>query len=140
MKAGTIHVRRDLDLKTGKDDTLKTPAARRDIPIPAPLKTILEERIGIGNAYVLQNRDGGAWCLRTYTRHYDKIAKLVPGVTAHYFRHNYATLLYDEGIDVLTASRILGHSDPRTTMTIYTDLERSRKIASETDAIKDAFK
>jgi integrase len=140
LKEGTIHVRRDLDLKTGKDDTLKTPAARRDIPIPAPLKAILEEHIGIGNTYVLQSRNGGAWCLRTYTRHYDKIARLVPGVTAHYFRHNYATLLYDEGIDVLTASRILGHSDPRTTMTIYTDLERSRKIASETDSIKDAFK
>ncbi|MBR5632821.1 MAG: site-specific integrase [Clostridia bacterium] len=139
MKEGVMHIVRDLDLKTGKDDTLKTAAARRDIPVPAPLKAILTEYRGIGNTYVLQNRDGGAWCLRTYTRHYDKIAKLVPGVTAHYFRHNYATLLYDEGIDVLTASRILGHSDPRTTMTIYTDLERSRKIASQTDAVKGAF-
>ena len=36
LKTGTIHVRRDLDLKTGKDDTLKTPAARRDIPIRCP--------------------------------------------------------------------------------------------------------
>lgn len=139
LRAGVIHVRRDLDLNTGKEDTVKTAAGVRDIPIPPPLAEILREYKGLDNVYVLQSKNGKAWCLRTWTRHYAKIKALLPDVTAHYFRHNYATLLYDAGIDVLTASRILGHSDPRTTMSIYTDLERSRKVAAGKVAVRGAF-
>jgi len=44
-------------------------------------------------------------------------------LTPHYFRHNYASILYRSGVDVLTAQRFLGHTDPTTTMRIYTHLE-----------------
>ena len=39
-------------------------------------------------------------------------------LTPHYFRHNYASILYRSGVDVLTAQRYLGHTDPTTTMRI----------------------
>lgn len=44
-------------------------------------------------------------------------------LTAHYFRHNYATLLYYAGVDLLDAQRYLGHEDPETTLRIYTHLQ-----------------
>jgi len=45
-------------------------------------------------------------------------------ITAHYLRHTYATLLYMSGVDELTAAKLLGHSDVRTTIAIYTHLQK----------------
>lgn len=66
--------------------------------------------------------------------------------TAHQLRHTYATMLYDAGVDVLTAQRLLGHADVQTTMRIYTHLSKQKEqqsiaalnahIGSEIAAIK----
>jgi integrase len=44
------------------------------------------------------------------------------GVTIHSLRHTYAYLLKQQGVHVTTAQRLLGHSDPRITMGIYTQV------------------
>jgi site-specific recombinase XerD len=36
--------------------------------------------------------------------------------------HSYAYLLKQQGVNVTTAQRLLGHSDPRVTMSIYTQV------------------
>jgi len=46
-------------------------------------------------------------------------------ITPHMFRHNFATRLYEAGIDPLVASKILGHADYSTTAKIYTHLDKS---------------
>lgn len=43
-------------------------------------------------------------------------------LTPHYFRHNFASILYNAGVDVLTAQKYLGHKDIRTTLAIYSHL------------------
>ena len=40
----------------------------------------------------------------------------------HSLRHTYAYLLKQQGVHVTTAQRLLGHSDPRVTMGIYTQV------------------
>ncbi len=50
--------------------------------------------------------------------------------TAHWLRHTYATMLYMAGVDVLTAKDLLGHSDIKTTLGIYTHLDTKFKIRS----------
>ena len=46
----------------------------------------------------------------------------------HSLRHTYASILYEAGVDTLTAKELLGHSDVKTTMGIYTHLsERGKK-------------
>ena len=47
---------------------------------------------------------------------------LIKPFTAHQLRHTYATLLYEAGVDVLTAQRLLGHANVETTLGIYTHL------------------
>jgi site-specific recombinase XerD len=37
-------------------------------------------------------------------------------------RHSYAYLLKQQGVHVTTAQRLLGHSDPRVTLNIYTQV------------------
>ena len=44
------------------------------------------------------------------------------GVDIHSLRHTYAYLLKQHGVHVTTAQRLLGHSDPRVTMSIYTQV------------------
>lgn len=44
------------------------------------------------------------------------------GVTIHSLRHTYAYILKQQGVHVTTAQRLLGHSDPRITMGIYTQV------------------
>jgi integrase len=42
------------------------------------------------------------------------------GVTIHSLRHTYAYILKQQGVHVTTAQRLLGHSDPKVTLAIYT--------------------
>lgn len=51
-------------------------------------------------------------------------------LTAHIMRHGYATMLYDAGVDVYAAQKLLGHADVQTTLTIYTHLKALREKES----------
>ena len=50
--------------------------------------------------------------------------------TAHQLRHTYASMLYAAGVDVKSASELLGHSDIQITIKIYTHLSEKRKKIS----------
>ncbi len=56
-------------------------------------------------------------------------------LTAHYFRHNFASICYNAGVDVLTAQKYLGHSDPKTTLDIYSHLSEAKEKQSESKLI-----
>lgn len=51
-------------------------------------------------------------------------------LTAHDFRHGYATMLFEAEVDVYTAQKLLGHADIETTMAIYTHLRAKKKQES----------
>ena len=58
---------------------------------------------------------------RNITRYWTNIRKLT-GIekNIHCFRHTCATLWLEKGIPVAEVSRILGHSDPTITYSMYT--------------------
>ena len=66
-----------------------------------------------------------------------KIPMLITPFTPHELRHTFCTIMYEAGIDALTAKEQLGHSDIKTTLSIYTHLSSQHK---ENDVKKlDAF-
>lgn len=54
----------------------------------------------------------------------------IPRITPHWLRHTFATLLYMSGVDVMTAKEQLGHADIKTTLSIYTHLDKQFKHKS----------
>ena len=57
----------------------------------------------------------------------DNIAITIKPFTPHCLRHTFCTIMYESGVDVLTAKEQLGHSDIRTTLAIYTHLDQKHK-------------
>ena len=55
------------------------------------------------------------------------IPELVEPFTAHQLRHTYCTMLYLAGVDLKTASKLMGHSDVKITLDIYTHLDEKYK-------------
>lgn len=60
---------------------------------------------------------------------------MMPSVTAHQFRHSFASDLYRAGVGEMEAMRILGHADISTTHKIYTHLreQQLRSAAAKLD-------
>lgn len=52
---------------------------------------------------------------------------VIDNLTPHMLRHTYATMLYISGVEVLTAKEQLGHTDIKTTLDIYTHLDKQYK-------------
>ena len=50
--------------------------------------------------------------------------------TPHCLRHTYCTMLYEAGVDPLVAKELMGHSDIKTTLGIYTHLSHTHKTAN----------
>ena len=135
-----ISVRRDIDLHTDDIGKLKSKASQRDVPIPSELYDALIARRGIG--WVFTKRDGqhlergtaySIWkVLMAAVLEVDPSLEQKNGrcaLTAHYLRHNYASILYNAGVDVLTAQKFLGHATPHITLAIYTHLSKEKETA-----------
>ena len=65
-----------------------------------------------------------------------------PTLTAHCMRHGYATVLFEAGVDVMTAKKLLGHAQIETTMAVYThlrELQEKKSLAKLGAHIEDAL-
>ncbi len=140
----------------GKPHSLKNTPSDRFIPIPEALMLLLKPRAGLRDTYIVQSPATGRWmrstdqeCLwdRLMRRAYDAdqsiefrqsisshwgkedverwIKRSV--ITPYFLRHNYATMLHAKGIDVVTASRWMGHVNPLTMMEFYVHLDAAKE-------------
>lgn len=140
----TISITKSFDFKTNTIKGPKTKAGHRLVSIPDELSDFLS-RQPRKSLYVVVNAEGQpmsepAWqrlwkyYMNALNREYGDFSKIerkdkrtalpmvIDTFTLHCLRHTYATILYDAGVDVLTAKKLLGHSDVKTTLGIYTHL------------------
>ncbi len=112
----------------------KTLAGIRTVPLLPDLKIALDVPEDVrGDDYVFHGEDPTKpMQLSTFRRrwsHYCREHNL-PGLTPHVLRHSYATMLFEAGVDVYTAQRLLGHADIETTMAVYTHLREQKQNES----------
>lgn len=117
-------------------DDLKTDSSRRDIPIPpillAHLESLRKEKgdgyiFDVDNPSLRQNINGNLQRMcrvnndgtpRTFETN-NRTAVLDFYVHPHLLRHTYATICFEQGLDVKEVQYLLGHSSPDMTMKVY---------------------
>lgn len=148
FKLKAISVTKSLDYTVGASPKIKPPktdAGNRVIPIIDVLyDELVEAKNASSSEYVFPAQDstrggkgGGIMTLRGYEGawlRYCTAAGLMdgdkPAITAHNLRHGTATLMFELGVDELTAQRILGHSRIEITREIYTELRAAQNKKS----------
>jgi integrase len=116
----------------------KTKAGRRAISIPPSIVAELrdhwrrqqEGRLGLGMGkagpyeLVFARADGSPWPPDSLTTAWQKTvtALKLPKVTLHALRHTHVSQLIASGLDVVTVSRRIGHSNPTVTLAVYAHL------------------
>ncbi|MBQ3119947.1 MAG: site-specific integrase [Peptococcaceae bacterium] len=128
------------------EKTPKTNAGIRTIPIPDVLAEILRKqkhrynlcKIRYGKDFVDSNRvlfkeDGSEYAVCTISSRYTEFMKeqtVVPYYSLHKLRHTFASILASINTPVKDVQEMLGHSDIKTTMSVYTHgFEASKRTA-----------
>ena len=130
----TMHIQRALTPSKGKIviDKPKSKNSDRIIPFSADFARYLKSFMN-DNEFVIGNK--GYMPPDTYNKNIRKFMKElsdatgIPILTPHELRHTYGTLKREEGVDIYTIQRLMGHSDISTTASIYVhnDIEVLRK-------------
>ena len=125
----------------------KTDSGVRTIPLPdAILDAVKAARRAAKSAMVCPAADGSIMSEMAFKRawesymHYLNIQaggrdasrtrpklSVIDNLTPHMFRHTYATILYNAGVDVKSAQRFMGHADINVTLKIYTHLSAQKE-------------
>lgn len=148
--AGVIHITKKLNYAFGNipklENHLKSENGRRDIPLLKPLADVLpRNRIG----KIFANQDGDyltdsqmkcAWNMYCRDAGLMKLVhnefgkqKEIPAVTPHCFRHSFATICFEAGLDQKDAAAFVGDTE-QTVRNVYTEL-RAKHHASSADKV-----
>ena len=154
---GEISVTKSVSRKTGgykvKQGTKN--GKKRKVRVPKSLLNELQTyRDNADSRYVCSKTDGNMHTVSSWRRLWDSyhtqlshkyatvkqskqnlyspkgVKVKIEKITPHMLRHTFATLLYTSGVDVLSASKLLGHSNISITLEIYTHLKEERYIIS----------
>lgn len=120
------------------NDLAKTPTSLRSIPIPTEFREELRTYATGKDILFPMQRRGGYMSYSSYVKFWRSIKNaLIPlapsakTLTAHIFRHNYATMLYYSNISVKKAAQLMGHSNPQMIMQIYAHLDEEQERTVE---------
>lgn len=146
--AGQIAVTKSIDYTVGANPKIKPPkteAGNRVVPILDILKPqLIKCKAASTSDYLFPQppstrggKGGGMMTLRGYEGAWNRyceasglMADGKPTITAHNLRHGTATMMFEAGVDELTAQKILGHSRIEITREIYTDLREAQNRKS----------
>ena len=106
-----------------------------DMPISEQAYQLCGER-GKGDDYIFEGLPDPSWINRP-VKIWVKKAGITKHITFHCFRHTYATLQLTGGTDVYTVSKMLGHTNVRTTQIYAHVVDEKKKKAANTIVIKD---
>lgn len=145
----TISVTKSIDYLNGANPKIKCPKSEAGIRtvqiidvLLMPLKSCYKARTsdylfpapqsnrgGTGGGMMTERGYEGAW------KRYCEAVGFIdddgkPTLTAHNLRHGTATLMFESGVDEITAQKTLGHSKVEITREIYTDLREQQKSKS----------
>ncbi len=128
----------------------KSYSGEREVYILEPIAPLLKSHISkLRSVLLFPAADGSFLSKSQYRRFFERIKRklntacggthhwengrlkfdvdMCKGLGSHTFRHEYATLLYYSGIDVLEAVDMMGHADSRILLDTYTELRKQER-------------
>lgn len=127
--------------------TVKTTAGERTLPIPEKALDYIDfgnlpDGLLFGSADSSADGNPAARPL-SYSEIVDRWTSFIrfalgddTDVTMHVLRHNYCTMLFENGVDVMTVRYLMGHEDIKTTLEIYAHYTETIKQNDFTKAVK----
>lgn len=121
----------------------KTASSNRQIPFPKTLNSVFKDimikqmknKLKCGESYkesnfIFTTESGSHIDVTNLSHAWDKILKKakLPHKKFHALRHTYATKLFENKVELKTASKLLGHSSIEMTADIYTHVIPKQKI------------
>ncbi len=136
----TIHITKTYDSVNEEVTTPKTICSIRDVYIQDELKTVCKRinahmlRLKLINGIkgadlFIHSRTGGHIRYFAYNKYLRENSLRILGrkLTAHALRHTHASLLLEQGVNIDTISRRLGHENSRITREIYLHITEKLK-------------
>lgn len=141
LEKRTITVSRALSYGSDERGVIKEPKTEsgyRTIPIVTHLQTILEAFLpSVDNWLFCGEKSLKPLSKSTYRRMWSRIRSAIgTDITPYVFRHNFATQLYYSGIDLKDAKRLMGHSDIRMILDVYSHLDGEKSNADKLNEIE----
>ena len=151
FKAMLLHVHKAIvfDGNTPVLSVTKNATSDRYINIPEQAVPFFKTYIAnLKSMYLIHKENGELLTQSAYTKMWRRILKCmneaviteaekkmnikpISGLTAHIFRHNYATMLYYSGISIKKAAQLMGHANTKMIMEIYAHLDDEKENVSE---------
>ena len=129
MRKHIVHVTKNITRKVEQKKYIvtspKTYTSIRDVKLPRIMLIKLREFFKYKKKYKLKSTFlfGGACPLseKKYSYNFKKYCRIanLPVIRIHDLRHSHASLLINEGANVLLVAKRLGHSNPSITLNIY---------------------
>lgn len=151
----TVHVENVIEFDENRSywkEIPKNEGSIRDVPIPDSILSFIQWYVEMhtttvivdnGPVELLFSTNGGIVTPSSYRRTWERILRAmnasvrtvalpnpIEGLTAHIFRHNYATMLYYSGISIKKAADLMGHSDVKMIMDVYAHLDEEKENAA----------
>ena len=133
FKNGKVYVNKNIIFTSGKPYLThpKSISSIREVPTPDFVVDFLKKYKSNGKLFVI---DGKYLTDVQYTKMWKGIVKKINqntkcsnDLTAHIFRHNYATMLYYSNISIKMAAKLLGHSNTDMIMRVYAHLDEEKE-------------
>ena len=155
FKSSTLRINRAVVFNgnLGQIEPTKNTTSDRAVPIPAAIISFFKSYISnLPGLYLITKADGGIMTHSAYVKMWKSIIKKmneavatdaerklkqnpISGLTAHIFRHNYATMLYYSGISIKKAAQLMGHANTKMIMEVYAHLDEDQeKVIQKIDS------
>lgn len=144
FQAGEVCVRRQMVSATGEvTESLKTKAARREIPLSEDVVALLKSvRVSSTSTYVIGGSQDGhirSSDARRYQDVWNRAGVSSQTIHAHLFRKTFATRLIETGTDPKRVQYLLGHETLEMTLKIYALYDKESQTETTRNLISTTF-
>ncbi len=142
---GTLSVRRNVSPTRANPNgelttELKTPAARRIVPLPWSVVDDLRAAKSVSRSvFVIPNHKGSFFSISSFSYNWNKLVSELPfEVNPHLMRHTRITRWFEQGLDLKEVQYLAGHASLDMTLGTYTHYhaeERMQETARKIQAV-----